>query len=138
MKLIYRGQSYEYNPPTVEYTESEVGGKYRGLDWRFRNLKQQPVLHPRANLTYRGVSYQVHPATEDSSVKPRTQPSIQEKARNLMLGHTRSIKKRQQSLLGRSAAEIGLDETAGYWNRIQGKVHPSFRQTLDRRQVTLS
>ncbi|MCU0534327.1 MAG: DUF4278 domain-containing protein [Hydrococcus sp. Prado102] len=39
MKLTYRGVSYEYNPVVVETTTGQVGGKYRGLDWRFRNWR---------------------------------------------------------------------------------------------------
>ena len=38
MKLNYRGVSYEYNPPVIETYEAKVAGKYRGLDWRFRNI----------------------------------------------------------------------------------------------------
>lgn len=135
MRLTYRGASYEYNPSPVETAEGQVGGKYRGLDWRFRNLKKEPILQPRVNLTYRGVTYQVHPQAGDSTVKPQVRPSsTEDRARALMMGHTRAIKKRQQSILSRVAAEIGLnsDEVANYWNHIQGKVHPTFRSTYDR------
>jgi hypothetical protein len=40
MKLNYRGISYEYNPPEVAVDRGTVAGKFRGLDWRFRNLKK--------------------------------------------------------------------------------------------------
>jgi hypothetical protein len=110
MKLSYRGVQYDYNPPVVETTEDVVGGKYRGLDWRFRNMKKPPVLQPRVNLTYRGVHYQngVSPAT--NSTQPTTIPafSTQDKARSLMLNSQRVIKNRQQAMLYRSAAEVGL------------------------------
>ena len=110
MKLTYRGVSYDYNPPTVETSESNVDGKYRGLDWRFRNLKKPPVLQPSANLTYRGVTYQTAGTDTDSSVKPGVNPtrSTQEKARSLMMDTFRTLKQRQQAMLNRSAAEIGL------------------------------
>lgn len=110
MKLSYRGVQYDYNPPVVESTEDVVGGKYRGLDWRFRNMKKPPMLQPRVNLTYRGVHYQngVTPATNNA--QPTTIPafSTQDKARSLMLNSQRIIKNRQQTMLYRSAAEVGL------------------------------
>lgn len=56
MKLIYRGISYEDNPTVIATVEGKVGGKFRGLDWRFHNLKKPPVLQPPVNLTYRGVT----------------------------------------------------------------------------------
>lgn len=110
MKLTYRGVSYEYNPPEVETTLGEVGGKYRGLDWRFRNLKKPPVLQPRVNLTYRGVRYQTGAATAPKIAEPTTTSvlSTQDKARSLMLNKLRSLKNRQEVMLYRSAAEVGL------------------------------
>ena len=68
MKLSYRGISYEYNPLKVTTTQSGVAGKYRGLDWRFRNLDKSPVLQPSANLKYRGVAYQTAGTPALSSV----------------------------------------------------------------------
>lgn len=128
MKLSYRGVSYEYNPPVVETTAGAVGGKYRGRDWRFRNLKKPPVLQPTANLTYRGVTYSKPGTTIDNTgASEKAADSTQEKARTLMLNHTQAVKKRQQAVLSRSAQEIGLvAKVSDYWNRIQGKTHPSF------------
>lgn len=55
--------------------------------------------------------------------------STNEQIRALMTRHHHLIKHRQQSLLGRAAAEVGMpaEEVAQYWNHIQGKPHPSFR-----------
>ncbi|ELR99835.1 DUF4278 domain-containing protein [Gloeocapsa sp. PCC 73106] len=103
MQLTYRGATYEYNPTVVETTATTVGGKYRGLDWRFRNLKKPPILQPVNNLTYRGVSYN-KPGTP--SVKPRV--SMQEKARCLMINQAKHDRNRQQTMLNRASAEIGL------------------------------
>jgi hypothetical protein len=110
MKLSYRGVSYEYNPPKVETTQGTVGGKYRGLDWRFRNLKKPPVLQPTVNLKYRGVSYQTGTTPASTSVEPAKVPalSMQDKARSLMLDRQRTLRNRQQAMLNRSAAEVGL------------------------------
>ena len=110
MKLSYRGVQYDYNPPVVETTEGLVGGKYRGLDWRFRNMKKPPVLQPRVDLTYRGVRYQNGVAPATNSAQPTETPALstQDKARSLMLNQLRSLKNRQQTMLYRSAAEVGL------------------------------
>ncbi len=65
--------------------------------------------------------------------------STQEQARALMMRHHHLIKNRQQSMLGRTAAEVGLPpEAAEYWNHIQGKPHPSFRNSYDRSSASLS
>ena len=104
MKLKYRGVTYEYNPPAVETVEGEVGGKYRGLDWRFRNLKKPPIIQPSVNLTYRGVAYNNHPiATEEEAAI-----SVNEKARRLILGREKAANNRAFSMLYRLAQESGL------------------------------
>lgn len=110
MKLSYRGVSYEYNPPKVETTPGATSGKYRGLDWRFRNLKKPPVLQPTVNLTYRGVSYRTGTTPATTNVEPAKVPalSMQDKARSLMLDRQRTLRNRQQAMLNRSAAEVGL------------------------------
>jgi hypothetical protein len=107
MKLTYRGIDYEYNPPEVATSTGTVAGKYRGQDWRFRNLKKPPVLQPSYNLTYRGVKYGDHPASSVSQTE--TPLTIAEKSRILMLKHERSEMKREQSMLNRLADEVGLN-----------------------------
>lgn len=106
MKLIYRGISYEYNPPVVETVKGKVGGKFRGLDWRFHTLKKPPVLQPPINLTYRGVHYVNRPTATKEAVP--TGQNIQEKARWLMLNKEKAAKNRSGSMLRRSAHEVGL------------------------------
>ena len=64
--------------------------------------------------------------------------STQQQARALMSRHHQNIKNRQQSMLGRVAAEIGVDVDKEYWNSIQGKPHPSFRKSYDRSGASLS
>jgi hypothetical protein len=110
MKLCYRGVTYEYNPPEVETTLGEVSGKYRGLDWRFRNMKKPPVLQPRVDLTYRGARYSHGTTPTANSTEPAKTPALstQDKARSLMLDRQRTVKNRQQSMLHRAAAEVGL------------------------------
>ncbi len=71
MKLSFRGIPYPYEPQTVEQTESDVSGSYRGCRMLFNYPRHIPASHPVATLTYRGVPYQtsatgaiqpVHPA----------------------------------------------------------------------------
>lgn len=65
--------------------------------------------------------------------------STQEQARALMMRHHHNVKNRQQSMLGRAAAEVGLNaEAAEYWGHIQGKPNPSFRTSYDRSGASLS
>ncbi len=141
MKLSYRGVSYDYEPLVVETTAGEAGGKYRGRDWRFRNLKKPPVLQPTVNLTYRGVKYNQSGTITAGTVElEKTQTvSTEHKARSLMVNHTRAIKNRQQAMLSRSAEEIGSPaKVSQYWSRIQGKIHPSFRATYHRYGAAMS
>ncbi|MGV2827729.1 DUF4278 domain-containing protein [Myxosarcina sp. GI1(2024)] len=105
MKLNYRGVSYEYNPPVVQVGEGGVAGKFHGLDWRFRNLKKPPVLQPPVNLTYRGVTYKNRP---EPTSKMTEKLSVKEQARWLMLDKERAAKNRTESMLRRSAHEVGL------------------------------
>lgn len=115
MQLKYRGVTYDYNPPAIEVTEEVVGGKYRGLDWRFRNLKKPPVQQPILDLKYRGVAYRTNVqaetvgTTQSNVLTPVLQLSTDQKARVLMLDHERESRNRQQTMLWRSAAEVGLD-----------------------------
>lgn len=66
--------------------------------------------------------------------------SAQDQARTLMMRHHHLVKQRQQSMLSRVAAEVGLPAEAAheYWNHIQGKPHPSFSKSYDRSHVGLS
>lgn len=57
MKFTYRGIKYESNLPTVETIESEIVGKYRSVDFKFRRLKPILVPHSTLRLKYRGVTH---------------------------------------------------------------------------------
>ncbi|MDJ0573887.1 MAG: DUF4278 domain-containing protein [Xenococcaceae cyanobacterium MO_234.B1] len=104
MKITYRGVSYDYEPPTVAVQEGAVAGKFRGLDWRFHNLKKPLTLQPPVNLTYRGVAYFNRPtATQEA-----TPASVNEKSRWLILNRAKAAKNRNDSMLRRTAYEVGL------------------------------
>jgi hypothetical protein len=65
--------------------------------------------------------------------------SIQTKARDLMSRHHQMIKNREQSMLLRSLAELGLDiDMARYHSHIQGKTPNNFSTGYDRAHVTMS
>ncbi|MGK7875768.1 MAG: DUF4278 domain-containing protein [Xenococcaceae cyanobacterium] len=61
MKLSYRGVSYEDELSILEANEGEIGGKYRGQNWRYRYPKHIPHLEPKLYMQYRGVPYSTHP-----------------------------------------------------------------------------
>jgi translation initiation factor 2 alpha subunit (eIF-2alpha) len=63
--------------------------------------------------------------------------STQEQARALMMRHHHLVKNRQQSLLNRAAAEMGVD-TVETCNKIQGKLDPTFSHLYDRSSATMS
>ncbi len=60
MKLTYRGVDYDYNPPMLEATESEIKCQYRGQSYPYSYVKHVPIPQPAEQLTYRGVPYQTN------------------------------------------------------------------------------
>ncbi len=64
--------------------------------------------------------------------------STQQQARSLMMRHHQMVKNRQQSMLGRVAAEIGVDVEQDYWTTIQGKPCSGFRSSYDRSHASMS
>ncbi len=148
MQLKYRGVNYDYHPPQVAAKPTGIVGTYRGMEWRFRAVPPDAIQQPTLDLVYRGVSYQTGqpspiPAVEVSKPQvvkaSKAGSSVKDMARALMLGHHAVIKRRQQSMLGRIASEVGLQEGASqYWSHIQGKVHPGFRASYDRSHAALS
>ncbi|MEM9004034.1 MAG: DUF4278 domain-containing protein [Cyanobacteria bacterium P01_F01_bin.86] len=67
MKLCYRGVEYDYTPPTLEVSESEALGRYRGRSLRFSYVKHVPFPQPKADLSFRGAAYH---ADNYGQVKP--------------------------------------------------------------------
>ncbi|MEB3310392.1 MAG: hypothetical protein VKJ02_09175 [Snowella sp.] len=64
--------------------------------------------------------------------------STQQQARALMMRHHQMVKNRQQSMLERTASEIGMEVGDDYWTTTQGKPQSSFRITYDRSGASLS
>jgi len=139
MKLTYRGVGYEPNHSKNTVSIPAVDLKYRGATYRLTQTAHTEALN--SILKNRGVESNSQPAAEATPVRTSdtVEPSVQDKARFLTLNHHRAVKNRQQTILNRSAAELGLGATVrNYWNHIQGKVHPSFWATYDRSHATLS
>lgn len=57
MKLCYRGVKYDYTPPVLEVSESEMLGRYRGRPLHFSYVSHVPFPQPEADLKYRGKPY---------------------------------------------------------------------------------
>ena len=63
--------------------------------------------------------------------------STENQARSLMMRHHHMVKNRQQSMLNRTATEVGMEDIH-YWGHIQGKPQPSFQASYDRSNATMS
>lgn len=168
MKLSYRGVNYDFNPSSLqargakqrlaEVSRTRALGAiltYRGADYTVEPSAQAEStgasVPAGATLTYRGFSYTVQPAvqrvpapvvaTEPAVVASKKAPalSIQDQARALTMNHHRAMKKRQQVMLVRSAAEVGMTSGAtSHWERIQETFNPAFQAAYDRSHVALS
>lgn len=96
MRLTYRGVEYDHNPPSLEVSESEILGHYRGRPQRFSYVRHVPFPQPVADLKYRGVAYRTSsnghaepvatPAKADRVVAPalRASSSMAEARRQLL------------------------------------------------------
>ncbi|MEL6398246.1 MAG: DUF4278 domain-containing protein [Cyanobacteria bacterium J06626_4] len=75
MKLCYRGVEYDYTPPVLEVSESEVLGQYRGRSLHFSYVKHVPFPQTEANLKYRGADYHTNRQGEVEAVVSVNQES---------------------------------------------------------------
>jgi hypothetical protein len=57
MKLTYRGVTYDRQSEEIEMNEGEVGGKYRGNQWKYHYPRHIPTLQPKLAKKYRGIAY---------------------------------------------------------------------------------
>ena len=64
--------------------------------------------------------------------------SIQTKARSLMMRHHKMVMNREQSMLARTAAEIGVNVDPKYHSHIQGKTPNGFGAIYDRSHASMS
>ncbi|GAB4154294.1 MAG: DUF4278 domain-containing protein [Cyanobacteria bacterium J069] len=135
MKLTYRGVVYNYNPQPLNLNNSHP----TTTELKFRGNEYSTNL-PAANLPA-AVEAPVEAAAVATPVAaPVATVSIQEQARELMMSHHKMVKRRQQVMLSRLAANVGLnpDTTSQYWGHIQGKVQPGFWESYDRSHASIS
>ncbi len=65
--------------------------------------------------------------------------NMQNQARAQMMRHSKLIRNRQQSMLGRAAHDLGLDVDASqYSSHIQGKPSSASRLSYDRSNAAMS
>ncbi|PSN19325.1 hypothetical protein C7271_07915 [filamentous cyanobacterium CCP5] len=143
MKLNYRGVSYDYTPNPVPKKQPVFAtGSYRGAAVSFQALAEIPA-QPEADLTWRGVPYRsgvkapapvvedinpVAPAVNKAVKAPIPESSVVALARNLFIRRHQRSRKREQGMMVRLAAEVGIsvDEAAHYESHIQGKMPHDF------------
>ncbi len=159
MKLTYRGVSYDYTPNPTPQKGSVIGtGIYRGAEVTFNALAEQPP-QPSADLTWRGVAYHTGtvaaahtpvveaPMAASSQSEPAApvaagvEPTsgVVDLARNLFIRHHQRMRRREQGMMVRLAAEVGLpvEDAAHYESHIQGKVPHDF-SGYDRSSTAMS
>lgn len=161
MKLTYRGVSYDYTPNPVPKKGSVIGtGTYRGAAVTFNALAEQPP-QPSADLTWRGVSY--HTGTSVPAAAPVVEApmaasteadvaapvavaavakptnGVVDLARNLFIRHHQRMRRREQGMMVRLAAEVGIpvEDAAHYESHIQGKMPHDF-SGYDRSSTAMS
>jgi hypothetical protein len=137
MKLSYRGIDYVFDPSSLQYrgAKNRLGEVSRAralgaiLTYRGAAYAIKPSIQAESTsanipagtvLTYRGFSYTVQPkvqaipapavADQPAVVKAVKAPAfpIQEQARALIMNRQRALKNRQQVMLVRSEAEVGM------------------------------
>uniref|UniRef100_B8HNN5 DUF4278 domain-containing protein n=1 Tax=Cyanothece sp. (strain PCC 7425 / ATCC 29141) TaxID=395961 RepID=B8HNN5_CYAP4 len=146
MKLQYRGVTYDHIPHPVKLGNTSKAGKYRGVAVNYPTLMTD-VPQPQMELTYRGVTYttgQDKKVKADKPVQPvATQAqstTLEERLRLLMMKHHRQMVRREQAMLARVDAEVGLPVTAatGFRNHIQGLTPSPVWLSCDRSSVAMS
>ncbi|MGK7915449.1 MAG: DUF4278 domain-containing protein [Prochloraceae cyanobacterium] len=91
MKLSYRGVSYENSQSILEVTEGEIGGKWRGQNWKYRYPRHIPQLQPKLYRQYRGVAYSICSQEEVTCVNVLKKPYkvVANEEKNLNWGNIR-------------------------------------------------
>ena len=152
MKLIYRGNSYDFTPnPAPNLGETIDTGNYRGTPVVFRAQAEVPD-QPANDLAWRGVPYRtgiaapglapaILPAVAASLATPVVEPvaepvaepvvaasGIPNLARNLFIRRHQRSRRREQGMMVRLAAEVGIpvEDAAHYESHIQGKMPHDF------------
>jgi hypothetical protein len=156
MKLTYRGVSYDYTPNPVPQLDRVLGqGHYRGVPVTFRTATELPE-QPAVDLVWRGVAYRsglrpampaeipAIPAPAVTAMSPIPDAAaapngITALARDLFLRRHQRSRRREQGMMVRLAAEVGLpiEAAARYESHIQGKLPHDF-SAYDRSGTAMS
>jgi hypothetical protein len=151
MKLTYRGVSYDYTPNSTPSMGPTIAtGTYRGNATTFHALAEMPP-QPSEDLTCRGVDYRsgtaVPPVVAPTPMAVAMEPvavveehppvavpetgapdAVATLARNLFIRHHQRSRKREQGMMVRLAAEVGIpvEDAAAYESHVQGKLPHDF------------
>lgn len=134
MKLSYRGIAYDFNPSSLQARGAKhrlsnaakartLGAilTYRGAAFAIapsnKTSSASPNVASGTVLTYRGIRYIVQPTLQAEpaqavTVTKASVRSLEDQARALTMNHHRATKNRQQAMLLRSAADIGMPAVA--------------------------
>ncbi|MEO0455696.1 MAG: DUF4278 domain-containing protein [Cyanobacteria bacterium P01_A01_bin.114] len=104
MKLTYRGVEHDHNPPTLEVTESNILGQYRGRPYHVNYVRHVPFPQPVAELQYRGVAYQTNRAGRVEQVQQPVRQSVFASLQNKLNGLNPIAAERRQLI--REAARV--------------------------------
>jgi fermentation-respiration switch protein FrsA (DUF1100 family) len=155
MKLTYRGVSYDSTPnPVPPLGQTIDTGHYRGAPVVFRAMAEVPA-QPAEDLVWRGVAYQSGGTAAPANLTPEAaapvpvaiapEPTevsatrIPDLARNLFMRRHQRSRRREQGMMVRLAAEVGIpvEEAAHYESHIQGKLPHDF-SAYDRSSIAMS
>lgn len=124
MKYSYRGVEYTPVSPSVEVTETEIIGHYRGTPCRRRQYATTDLHQPTHVMTYRGVEYGQgvnHSTTRQESPLPQTPRIPDVVPQSISVGTALNY--------SRPSGRLGLRDVSDL-----EKVHNTFiRQTLEHR-----
>jgi hypothetical protein len=155
MKLTYRGVSYNSTPnPVPPLGQTIDTGHYRGAPVTFRTMAEVPA-QPTEDLAWRGVAYRSGGTADPANLTPEPaapvpvaiapEPTpvpvtrIPDLARNLFMRRHQRSRRREQGMMVRLAAEVGMpvEEAAHYESHIQGKLPHDF-SGYDRSSTAMS
>jgi len=157
MKLTYRGISYDSPQPALRLGKPMATGYYRGAPVVLNALAELPA-QPADDLAWRGVPYRngtaaiaapaapieipavaasqaapVATSVETPAATPAinanlTPTSIPDLARNLFIRRHQRSRRREQGMMVRLAAEVGMsvEDAAHYESHVQGKMPHDF------------
>ena len=160
MKLTYRGVSYDYTPNPVPQKGSVIGTRYlsRCSGYVQRSGRATPLSR---RLIWSGAVFPIgrvpllplpplwlkfwlppqwfaEPAAPGTAVA-ETSTGVIDMARNLFIRHHQRMRRREQGMMVRLAAEVGIpvEDAAHYESHIQGKLPHDF-SGYDRSSTAMS